>query len=253
MIIKTPAILLRAVPTANTSRVLNWLTPAHGRVATMVKGALRPKSWFLGQFDLFYTCELLYYARTDRDLFIARECCPLNTRNRFRQDWRAFAIASYFTDLATRISLPNTPHPTLYHWLEAGLDELATDPLHEPLIYWRELQLLDDLGLTPRLTHCMGCGRPLAPPGAARFSSRRGGLLCDRCVAADTESSLTLPPDVMAMLQTWQKTTTPQPVRRVRAQPQQLGLIRRLLGEFLRYHLDLALPSRDLALTIVRR
>jgi len=66
MILKSPAIVLRFNPFANTSRVVVWLTRDHGKLATLVKGAQRPKSPFLGQFDLFYTCELLFYARADR-------------------------------------------------------------------------------------------------------------------------------------------------------------------------------------------
>jgi DNA repair protein RecO (recombination protein O) len=253
MIVKTPAILLRTAATGNTSKVLTWLTPQYGRVATMVKGALRPKSWFLGQFDLFYTCELLYYARHDRELMIARECCPLNPRPALRHHWRACAAASYFTDLAMRISPPHAPQTALYAWLENALNELNERGLAEGLVYWEELRLLKQLGLAPRLHQCMQCRTALGADSNASFSSRRGGLLCPRCAREDRDPALPVPADVLAMLQHWQQTPDPQLIRRVRLDRRQTALMERLLGEFLRHHLDLPLPSRDLAFSIIRR
>jgi len=253
MIIKTPAILLRAAPTGNTSRVLTWLTPEQGRVATIVKGALRPKSWFLGQFDLFYTCELLYYARHDREVMITRECCPMNPRPALRHHWRACAAASYLADLANRVSPPHAPQASLYAWLEQALNELNDRGLAEGLIYWEELRLLRQLGLAPRLHACMQCRTPLTPSSQASFSSRRGGLLCMRCAREDRDPALPVPADVLAMLQHWQATADSNMIRRVRLDRRQTALLERLLGEFLRHHLDLPLPSRDLALSMIRR
>ena len=56
------ATCLSIVPWSRTSHVVVWLTPA-GKVTTVAKGAVRPKSWLLGQYDLNYTCDILYYAR----------------------------------------------------------------------------------------------------------------------------------------------------------------------------------------------
>ena len=72
-IIKTQGIVLTVHPWSRTSHIVTWLTPDHGPVTTLVKGAVRPKSAFLGQYDLFYTCDLLYYARATADLHALRE------------------------------------------------------------------------------------------------------------------------------------------------------------------------------------
>ena len=49
--IKTEAICLDIRPWSRTSHVVSWLTPM-GKVSTVVKGAVRAKSQFLGQYDL---------------------------------------------------------------------------------------------------------------------------------------------------------------------------------------------------------
>ncbi len=255
MIVKTHAIVLRQVPTANTSRVVTWLTPDHGRIATMIKGALRPKSLFLGQLDLFYTCELLYYLRPDRELYIARECYPMKPRPALRHDWKATAIASYVCDLATRIAPPHAPHAFLYHWLDDALDALDAQSGASGEICWLELKLLGHLGLTPRLQECAGCHRPLLAEtnGVVSFSKSRGGLLCRPCAQADANPAQPVPPDVLAILRNWQNAASIQSVRRTRCAPRQLAVMEHVLGDFLRYHLDLPLASRDIVLRILKR
>ncbi len=254
MIEKTPALVLRYAPSGNTSRVVTWLTPEHGRIATMIKGALRPKSPFLGQYDLFYTCELLYYHRRDRELYIAKECSPTRLRAALRTDWRATALASYFTDLATRVSPANAPQRFLYHWLETTLDALANDGARSGFGQWAELKLLDQLGLAPSLRTCMACEAPLRiGQSNAFFSHQRGGLLCARCAQSDSRPAAALPADALAILRAWQQADTPDRARRTRCSPPQLAVINRFLGEFMRYHLDLPLPSRDLGMAISSR
>ncbi|NCC51559.1 MAG: DNA repair protein RecO, partial [Spartobacteria bacterium] len=116
-LVKTEALVMRCVPFSNTSMIVSWLTPEHGLVATMIKGAQRPKSLFLGQYDLFYTCELIYYDQPNVELYTARECTPLQFRPRFRTDWRAMCLASYLVYLTGRVSPPGVPHPALYQLL----------------------------------------------------------------------------------------------------------------------------------------
>lgn len=254
MLEKIPAIVLRCAPTGNTSRVVTWLTERRGRISTVLKGALRPRSPFLGQYDLFYTCELVYYRRAGRSVYIARECCPLKLRPRLRHDWKACALASYCVDLALRTAPAQAPQSFLYHWLNEALDEAAGHGGSEELMFWLELQLLAQLGLAPRLSACMACGTRLrSGPDGAAFAHERGGLLCAACARRDTRPALPIPPDVLGLLRNWQQTQQSQAARRIRLQPHQTLLIERLLGLFLRYHLDLALTSRDLAFQILRR
>lgn len=255
MIEKTHAIVLRYVPNGNTSRIVTWLTRDHGRIATIIKGSQRPKSAFLGQFDLFYTCELLYYTRSRSDLHIARECSPIKVRPHLRHDWRACALASYATDLALRVAPPQAPQWRVYRWLDGVLDDFDRSGATPAVMIWHELHLLAELGLAPRLNHCMNCNTAFSETKAAsHYSHQRGGLLCNACAKADSRPAYPVPADVVTMLRNWQRTNaSPELIRRTRCEPRQLALLERMLGEFLRYHLDLPLPSRDLALAINKR
>ena len=254
MIEKTQAIVLRYYPFSNTSRIVSWLTPESGKIATLVKGSQRPKSFFLGQYDLFYTCELVFYARERAGVHIARECAPLKTRDRFRSDWKATAAASYLSDLLFRVSPPDAPHHDLFDLLDSGLDHLAARGAVAPFLFWFELKLLETLGLAPRLKHCLNCARDLMP-GAHRskFSYSRGGILCSACAETGAEGSLPIAPDILAILTGWQRARSPQAALSTQCTTWQLGEIEKLLGLFLAYHLDTSLPSRGIALDVMKR
>ena len=252
MIVKTNGLVLRTHPVSNTSRIVVWLTQRHGQIHTLIKGALRPKSLFLGQFDLFYTCELLFYAREQRQLFIARECYPLNTRPSLRTKWRASAAASYFCDFIRRITLQRAPAPELYQLLDHSLDILQQRDGHRGFLYWFELKVLHLLGLTPRLSHCMTCNRPLDVQSRnQRFSYSDGGMLCGE--HAHHTSTHYVSPDALALLNHWQKTSHPRTVFNTRMRPQQEETIRSVLALFCQYHLDIPGTSRAIALDILDR
>lgn len=251
---KTEAIVLRWYPVSETSRVVSWLTPEQGRIATLIKGSQRPKSAFLGQYDLFCTCELLYYARERESLLITRECSPLKTRNRLRVDWRACALASYLAGLVGRVTPSDAPHPELFGLLDDALDDLAAEGGSAPVLYWYELQLLAALGLAPRLQHCTGCGQEVAPGlRQTGFAYARGGIVCPRCRRERDGEQVPIAPDVLALLAAWQQGRSSRSARTTQCTGLQLDALQNLLGLFLGYHLDVPLTGRSIALDLLAR
>jgi len=247
MIEKTEAIVLRVAPFSRTSRIVNWLTPGHGRVATLLKGAQRPKSIFLGQVDLFYTCELLFYQRERNGLHIARECTALSTRPQLRTDWRACACASYVCDFISRVGTSGTHEHELYVLAATMLDFLSTTTPRPQLTFWFELQLMAGLGLAPQLRHCPMCGRGLPDRLASDFSCDRGGLLCTDCAERHHSQTRRLTPALIGMLRNWQQSSSPSATQNTKCSHAQCLVLRDVLALFLNYHLDILPPSRNIA------
>ncbi len=100
---KTTAICLAIHPWSNTSHIVSWLTP-FGRMTTSVKGAVRPKSAFLGQYDLNYECDIVYYTRAHGDIHALKECTPVELRESLRTDWRRLLLADHFRMIAGTLS-----------------------------------------------------------------------------------------------------------------------------------------------------
>ena len=151
--IKTHALCLRIHPWSRTSHVVFWLSPA-GRVATVVKGAVRPKSMFLGQYDLNYTCEIVYYASSRGSLHVLRECAPLDARSYLRSSFRLLAMADYFRFLAGELSPAG---PECSEWFDMLEQSLKPEFLGAPgdllgKMLFFEIRVLDLLGLRPALT-----------------------------------------------------------------------------------------------------
>jgi len=250
-IVKTEGVVLRTMEFSRTSEIVTWLTSDHGKINTIVKGAKRPKSQFLGQYDLFYTCELLYYQKQPASLHILRECSPVDTRQAFRQNWESTACASYICDLVTK-TLPAGAGPTaIYELLEVALNSLCGKACEAPpFLFWFELRFLELLGLAPQMARCLVCGRNIQQDHA-RFSFSKGGVVCEGCVDPAGHQATRITPDILAMMRRWQSTHSPKAALSTRCSQQQIDEIRKKMGSFLRYHLDKFYDSRDIALRII--
>ena len=254
MILKTRATVLRWWPYKNTSRIVCWLTDRQGIVTTMIKGSQRPHSFFLGQYDLFYTCELLFYWRPGTDMFTIKECYPLNQRTHLRTNCAATAAASYFSDLIYRLNLPGLPHRDLFTFLNARLDELQHTHITPALIFRFELELLQHLGHSPQLNRCTRCGSIVRPAdGPCAISIQQGGVVCRNCLPHENPSPTPLQPDVLATLQALNTSFSLPSIRNLFLSTLQENTIRSLLGHFLEHHLDVPPTNRRAAFQTLKQ
>ncbi|MCC5846228.1 MAG: DNA repair protein RecO [Verrucomicrobia bacterium] len=242
-ILKDQAIVLRWYPVTDTSRVVVWFTRHAGKVSTLIKGSQRPKSWVLGQYDLFYTCELLFYALAREELHHFKECSPLKRRTGLRTNWRGCAAASHITDLLQRVTPPRAVHENLFDLTAATLDLYARGETAVLPLFWYELHLLRELGLAPDL----GEDDPAKPV----FAYEEGRIL----PAAQRHQGQSRPvtPGALALMRKLLREDRPDALARLRALPEQIHEITDHLEHFAAWHLDHAPASRRLALEIMLR
>lgn len=254
MILKDQGIVLRTAPFGNTSRTVVWLAAGGGKLATAAKGSQREKSPFLGQYDLFYTCEFLYYVREPRHLHILKECTPLAPRPALRRDWRACSVASYAVSLFDRI-LPTGPaDPELFRLLDDTLDDLADRPPGPAFLPRFELRLLRLLGLAPDWTRCARCRRDIllpgtATPAAAHLDIKAARLLCPACAATDgvTASAIPLGSPALQILDAITASRSIPPTLPAAVYRE----IRQAVGLWLERHADVSPRARNAALEIL--
>lgn len=242
---KTEAIVLRTHPFSRTSHVVAWLTRDGHRVATAVRGAMRPKSAFLGQYDLFQTCELLYYGRSRDGLHAARECTPLIRRDGLRDNWRAAFCASWFAALADSISDSGMAFPGLYRLLGESLDVLAAASGAPPVALFArfEAKSVVEAGLRPNFSAASG--------RTVRFDLFDGHALAqDEEPDRQSDPVVRLPADVIALFDVFADSPSVGPASSflVKTPPATTALLR-FLGLFLHAHLpDAPLRGRAMAL-----
>ncbi|MEI6969972.1 MAG: DNA repair protein RecO [bacterium] len=251
MIEKTTGIVLRVSPFSRTSHIVTWFTSDFGKVTTLVKGAQRVKSAFLGQYDLFYTCELLFYSRDRNGIHIIRECSPIETRSQLRGNWRSAVCASYFCDLVSRMTPPHSPSPQFFRLLEASLSFLCANGTTRSLVSWFELRSTGIAGFSPRLSGCTRCGAAATTQGDFRFSCDAGGIVCPSCAVTNPAQSAPLDAGVLSTMQAWQTADRPADVVPMKCLPGRLVDIERILGMFLDYHVQALPAGRSIALELL--
>lgn len=148
---RATGIVLRTRPLTDTSLIVQWLTADLGRVATVAKGARRPKSPFRGQIDLFHLAEFSFARSRRSELHTLREVRLLESHSALRQDLAWLQQASYFTALVEQTTETETPLPELFDQFKALLQELPRHPARAATVLAFEIKLLEELGQQPDL------------------------------------------------------------------------------------------------------
>ncbi len=245
MIIRATAIPLASYPYSSTSRIVHWLTRQQGKVSTLLKGAMRPKSPFLGEYDLFSTSELLYFEKRINTLHAGKECAMLHRRDAFRTDWRAMQTASYLSALLDRTTPDEAPHPELFELYEELLDLAETHGRNPRFVIWAELRFCEHHGHAPHLVNCVLCNARTD----LRFCASQGGMTCPQCTTSRKLPTLECPPDVLAMMQNWQRADHPSGVVKTHLTGRQLTALNAIMGTFMMYQFNIPPELRHTALS----
>jgi DNA repair protein RecO (recombination protein O) len=149
MIETSTGLILRTRPLTETSLIVHWLTRDLGRLATVAKGARRPKSPFAGKLDLFYRARFSFQRSRRSELHQLREVGLEETHGALRRDVQALAQASCCAALVEQTTETETPVPGIYELMTRVLEQLCRDAPLPQAVPAFELKLLAELGLQP--------------------------------------------------------------------------------------------------------
>jgi DNA repair protein RecO (recombination protein O) len=147
----TTGIILRTRPLTETSLIVHWLTPELGRIATVAKGARRPKSPFLGKLDLFFLADFSFRRSRHSELHLLREAGLREMHDAIRGDILKLRQAAYAAALIEQATESETPLPAAFELLRGFLDCLCRAKPAAQLVFAYEFKLLRELGLDPDL------------------------------------------------------------------------------------------------------
>ena len=129
--------------------VAHWLTREHGRIATIAKGARRPKSAFLGRLDLFYSAEFSFNRSSRSDLHLLTEVELKDVRSALRLDFDRLSLATYYVHLIELTTEIETPIPEVAELFEQSLSSLEGAVVLSTAGFGFEVQLMSRLGVLP--------------------------------------------------------------------------------------------------------
>ncbi|MDB6019906.1 MAG: recombination and repair protein RecO [Pedosphaera sp.] len=151
MIETATGLIVRTRPLTDTSLIVHWLTPDLGRLATVAKGARRPKSPFAGKLDLFYRADFSFQRSRRSELHTLREVSLKETNAGLRQELGYLQQASYAAALIEQTTEMETPLPEIFSLLADFLKNLTRQPPKPQTLFAFEIKLLSELGLQPDL------------------------------------------------------------------------------------------------------
>ena len=144
-------IILRTRLLTETSLIVHWLTPTLGRIATVAKGARRPKSPFHGKLDLFFEAEFSFARSRRSDLHTLREVVLRETHPPLRRDLARLQQATYCAALIEQTTETETPVPEIFELFNGFLGQVSEEETTPQTVIGFEMRLLGLLGLQPNL------------------------------------------------------------------------------------------------------
>jgi len=173
---RTEAIILKRRDMGEADRLLTLLTPRHGKLDVIAKGARKPTSQKTGHVELFTRADMLIHR--GREIGVAVQAEMIEPYLGLRDDLRRGAFANYTVELLDRFTAhAEEDYIDLFDLLDDTLKRLSEDDDPRLAVRYYEMRMLDLLGFRPELLECV-VGRDPILPEDQYFSHVRGGAVC---------------------------------------------------------------------------
>ena len=243
---RTEALLLRAVDFGESDRIVRMLTPHHGRLTAIAKGARRSVRRFPGSIDLFNHVVVRVEQRRPTSMPRLEEARLRTPFLGLRRDFRRFALACTLFELLDRLA-PEGGQPgdarRLFAFASESLRWLEGEQPDARARVLLELRAFAALGLRPELRRCVECGRDVDEPRVA-FHVPDGGVLCGAC-RARREGWMSLGLGTLRLLERGLEFPLDH-IARLRFPQGSLAEATQLVERFGRFHLGIELRSEPI-------
>lgn len=182
--VRTQALVIRAVDVMETSKVVTLFTRDFGKTTALAKGARRLKSPFHAALDLLSVCDMVLLRKSSETLDLATEGVLVERFSSLRRDLSALYAGYYISELLSELTDLYDPHPKLYDAAIVTLRTLGDESLRERRLLRFELACLRELGFMPELEACVHCGAWIesrSREDSVAFGLATGGVLCRGC------------------------------------------------------------------------
>jgi|LSQX01.2.fsa_nt_gb DNA repair protein RecO (recombination protein O) len=219
-----------------SERIATFYTREQGKVEAVASGVGKPGSKLAGALEPFTLSDLLL--ATGRNMDRLTQAQVVEAWHHIPQEVTAFGYGTWMAELTARATEPGAPHPELFESLERHLRALDQGGKGAMISAAYGFDLLDHLGLSPRLDCCARCGQ--ANTGVGRYEAEAGGLVCAACQSS--HHHLTLTPGHRALLHGLRR-LAPERLQTLKPREAEMRQLLLLLRRHIAYHLGLTLKS----------
>jgi DNA repair protein RecO (recombination protein O) len=167
-----PVFVLHSYPYLETSLVVELFTRNFGRVATIAKGARRPRSAMRGMLQAFQPLLATWSGKSE-------------LRTLHGMEWQgglhvlqgqALICGFYLNELMLRLLPREDPHQSLFEHYQQALQALTGDESQTIVLRRFEIRLLQELGYALSLTHEAGDGDAIDAQALYAFIPEHGAV-----------------------------------------------------------------------------
>lgn len=176
--------MLRSMRYGEADRILHAITPEHGRIGAVARGARRPKSKLGGRLEPLSVVRLeLIRGRSDLHTVVGADTIAVH--HRILTSHAALTHAQRACHVVDRTAAPDEPAERVHGLTRTllALLDARPDAAHEGLQQAFRLKLLYALGVPPALGACVRCGRT---DHLVAFDAAAGGVVCNSDQAGAT-------------------------------------------------------------------
>jgi len=238
---RTHTLILKRRDFGEADRLLTLITPDHGKIEVIAKGARKPNSTKTGHVELFTKADMLIHR--GRDLDIAQQAEMIDPYQALREDLNRGAYASYAAELMDRFTISGDEDMhILFDLLAETFQRLCVENDLPLLARYYEIRLLDTVGFRPELNECVFSHEELRPEDQF-FSNAEGGVVSPQA-AKNSTALVPLSLNALKLLRHLQRSPYSQ-VQALQISPQLHTEVERLMLGYITYLLERRLQSVD--------
>jgi len=219
--------VLRRWPYSESSLAIRVLTPAHGTLSMLAKGAYKPKSGMMGVLDTWTLAEVEFGSPEGAEMQTIYQARLIDRMSGISLQTDRLAAAGVLSELAELAAPPGQESTDAFLFLLQQLQALAGKQALTPLMCSALLQILDLLGLSPRLL----TDRP--SDEMLWFDFENGGVL-EAGSKRPNGHAILINKATLSMLQASRE----DPKATIKAKDEEFEEALTILGQFLHFHLE---------------
>lgn len=239
MIVRTEAVVLRAIDYGETSKILTLYTRSAGKLGVIAKGARSSKSSFGGSLEPMSYSEVVYYYKPTRELQILTESSYVHPLPAITQDLDRINVGLRVVELVNNLMLEEEKHASAFELLVHVLVRL-NETEERPANLWPffQLRLATLLGFTPDIQREVV---ESVPEGGGVLDLTNGAVLppgesTGRSVSASRTALRAFAIYARADLET---------IMRMQVNPETYREVDKLIRKFLQHHIEHLRPSKS--------
>lgn len=175
------ALVIHLNDYGEADKIIHLLTPDHGRITCIAKGAKRSKKRFINKLEYCSHLAIEAAPGTRSTLLRLDQAELINPFIGIRENFQAYTAAMLLCESVRYLTRDHDPDEKLFILLLWSFIALEEGHPTLAVIIIFQMKMFEILGYRPQLDACINCGESTEGLSMSYFSPAHCGLLCNQC------------------------------------------------------------------------